>query len=424
MENLNIQQLVSTLMVCPSNDVLREISFFVDETQNNELNTVISNFFDPLLTLENWAWQVLSRDCRPWNEDEQEYFDLFKSLASFNARLISSNNVYNTKESLLLPTHLDIIDGLFEQIERRTDEDDRLLLMIYAWFENLLLLIHKHEEFAFLPIISYISQQIISNVIMSDQFKTCLNQLEHENPLFTEKDVFYTKTSIFLLSEYLCSKPEHFSYNGQEILDHLAQDFANIIHIHSQTMSSWSSELLSCITNLIGLVGACLWWIGTNREILEMFVIPSKSIYDHIESLIKILSYQPFHEQMCHRTRNDESMLIDNILGLLNYLIYFPDIANFFRSEKKLTKKLLLLDRMCDEQVTLRLYGLQSEILSNEQIKKLNMNTNINDIFLNYLQKAWGNSSKRYKKITIEELLKGKLSTNTMSYFYDFLNYF
>jgi len=44
---------------------------------------------------------------------------------------------------------------------------------------------------------------------------------------------------------------------------------------------------------------------------------------------------------------------------------------------------------------------LQSEILSEKEIKQLN-------IFFYYLQQAWKNSFKKYNKIPIKELFKGK----------------
>ncbi|CAF3405576.1 unnamed protein product [Rotaria socialis] len=410
MEDINIEQLISTLVIAPSNDILREISSFLIGTQNNDLDTIISNFFEPLFSLEHWAWKILSRDCRSWNDDEQEYFDVFHNLASFNERLILSNHILNTKESFLLPASIDIIDGVFEQIKKRTDENDRLLLMVYQWFDNLSLLIYEHTQLTSLHIISYINQRIMSDIIMNDQFKIYLNQLEYPNPLFTTKEIFYIKICPCLLSEYLFSKPGSFPYNGEQILENLAHDYTHIIHIHSDTIASWSKELLSCITHLIGIITACLSWIGPKYEILEMFAIPEKSINDLITSLIKILCYRPLHEQILDQTRNDESMLIDNILGLLNYLKNCQDVMNFFRSENKLMKALLRLDRTNNDRLSLQLYSLQYEILSEDQMKDSNVANNIKEIFFNYLQPAWENPLQKYKNISMKELLDGFLN--------------
>ncbi|CAF2064671.1 unnamed protein product [Rotaria magnacalcarata] len=410
MEDINIEQLISTLVIAPSSDILRKISDFLNGTQNNDLDTIISKFFEPLFSLEHWAWEILSRDCRSWNEDEQEYVDLFHNLASFNARLIFSNQILNTKESFLLPATIEIIDGVFEQIKKRTDEKDRLLSMVYQWFDNVSLLIYEHTQLTSFHIISYINQRIMSDIIMNDQFKIYLNQLEYPNPLFTEQEIFYIKVCPCLLSEYLFSKPDSFPYNGEQILEYLAHDYTHIIHIHSDTIASWSKELLSCITHLTGIITACLSWISTKHEILEMFAIPEKSTNDLITSLIKILRYRPFHEQILDQTRNDESMLIDNILGLLNYLKNFQDIMNFFRSENKLIKALLSLDRTNNDRLSLRLYSLQYEILSDDQIKDSNVANNIKEIFFNYLQQAWKNPLQKYLNTSMEELLDGFLN--------------
>jgi len=53
---------------------------------------------------------------------------------------------------------------------------------------------------------------------------------------------------------------------------------------------------------------------------------------------------------------------------------------------------------------------LQSEILSEKEIKQLN-------IFFYYLQQAWKNSFKKYNKIPIKELFKGK----SIKFFYWFV---
>ncbi|CAF1266366.1 unnamed protein product [Rotaria sordida] len=410
MEDLSIEQLISKVVIAPSDDVLCDLSYFFIEAQNYDLNILISTLFDPLFTLENWAWKVLSRDSREWNDDEQQYFDLFHNISSFNKRIILSHNDVHTKESLLLPTNTDIIDGIFEQFKQRTDENERFLTIIYSWFDNLSLLMHEHIECASISIIIYINQRIISDIIMTDQFKIYLNELQDSYPLFTMKQVFYLKTCIFSLGGYLYSKPNNFLYNGRQIIEYLAEDYTNIILIHSKTILSWSRELFSCITHLIGLITTCHLWIGTNEEILKIFIIPDKTIYDYIESLINILSHQTFHEQIRPQLLNDESMLVDNILELFNYLINFQDIINFFRCQKNFIDILFKFDHINNDRFYLRIYSLQSKILSEKQIKKSNIVNNINKIFFYCLQQAWASPFKKYNKISIEELLEGLLT--------------
>ncbi|CAF1215663.1 unnamed protein product [Rotaria sp. Silwood1] len=410
MEDLNIEQLISRLITAPSNNILREMSYCLIEAQESDFDTLIATLFHPLFTLETWAWEVLSRDSRQWNNDEQECFDLFHNISNFNKKIILSNNDVHTKGSLLLPANTDIIDGVFEQFKKRNDENERFLTIIYLWFDNLSLLMREHIEFASASIIIYINERITSDIIMTDQFKIYLNELQDPCPLFTMKQVFYIKTCSFLLGEYLCSKPHDFPHNGQEILEYLADDYTNIILIHSKTILSWSKDLLSCITHLIGLITACHLWIGTKEEILKMFMISDKTIYDYIESLIDILHHQTCHERNRPQLLNDESILVDNIFELFNYFINFQNIINFFRSQKNLVDILLKYDVINNDRFYLRIYRLQSKILSEKQIKKSNIVNKINKIFFYYLDQAWKSPLKKYNTIPIEELLEGLLT--------------
>ena len=95
------------------------------------------------------------------------------------------------------------------------------------------------------------------------------------------------------------------------------------------------------------------------------------------------------------------------LFELFNYLINFRDILHFFRLQKTLIDILLKLDRIHDDQLYLVIYRLQFDILSEKQIRKLNITTTINEIFFFYLQQTWENPAKIYKKLSIEELLEG-----------------
>jgi hypothetical protein len=358
--------------------------------------------------LEHWAWEILSRDCREWHDDEENYFQLFSNLSSFNIKLILTSNDIKTKEFLLLPPNSNIIDGIFQQIEKRINENDRFLFIINLWFDHLSLLIHEHIELTSISVIIYINERILSDIIMNNQFKIYLNQLKTNSPLITNKQIFYIKTSLFSLSGYLYSKPENYLYNDQQIIEYIAGEYTNLILIHSQTISSWSKELLGCITHLIGFITACHCWIGIEEKFLKLFVIPDRTLYDYIESLIDILSYRTFHEQIHHQWSNNESILIDNILDLLKYLIDFHDIKYFYGEQEKLLETFLIFDHINNDRICLITYRLQSEILSEKEIKQLDIANDINEVFFYYLQQAWRNPLKKFKKIPIEELLKGK----------------
>lgn len=407
MDNENIEQLISTLIVFPTDNILGEISKFLLKAQNHDLNSLISTFFQSLLTLENWSWEILSRDTRKWHDEEQEYFQLFSNLSSFNRKLILSNNDINVKESLLLPANTEILDKIFQQIEKRNDENDRFLSIIILWFDTLALLIHEHIELTSNALIIYLNERIISDIFMNDQFKIYLQQLNDPCPFITMKQLFYTKTSLFYLTGYFNSKPNPCLYNGQQIIEYLAEDYTNILLIHSQTLSSWSKELLGCITHLIGLLTVCHWWIGIDDRILQKFIIPTKTLWNYIQSLIDILSYRLFHEQIDQQCSNNETILIENILELFQYYIHFQDIKNFFREQRKFLETLGRFNSIKNDRILLFTYRLQSELLSEKEIKQLNIAKNINELFFYYLQQASTNPLKKYKNISIEELLKG-----------------
>lgn len=339
MQNQNIEQFISTLIISPTNDILSKISEFFIETQNEDVNVLVSKYFQSLFNLKHWAWEILSRDCREWHDgDEGDYLKLFSNLSLFNQKLIFNNYDIKTKESLLLPTNIDIINRIFQQIDKRTNENDRFLSIINLWFNNFGLFIDQHIELTKLSVIVHINERIISDIIMTKQFQIYLEQLKNPSPVITIKQLFYLKTSIFLLNKYLYSKPQSISINGQQIIEYLAQDYTTILLVHSQTIASWSDELLACITHLIGLITTCLW--------------------------------------------------------LTTFLIF---------------------NHMNNNRICLLTYYLQSEILSEKELKQLNIINNMNEKFFYYLQQAWKNPLKKYNKITIEELLKYLLNLSKIN---------
>ncbi|CAF4576350.1 unnamed protein product, partial [Rotaria magnacalcarata] len=70
-----------------------------------------------------------------------------------------------------------------------------------------------------------------------------------------------------------------------------------MISIHSYTVNSWSQELLICIAHLIDFICACCWW-GTEKAMyIKNLVASEQIVYDHIQGLIRIVGYKPFHER-------------------------------------------------------------------------------------------------------------------------------
>lgn len=390
----NFEQLISTLIVCPTNDILEGISEKLNEI--DDLNDFICKDFHSLISLEHWTWEILSRDTRKWSEDERNYVQLFTQLHLFNHRLIFSENSLEIKRVLLLPETEDILTRIFQQLERRTDENDRFLSMIIHWIEILALFAHEHLEITSNEIFIYLNEHILSEIVMQESFLDYLIQLRDSSHSISIKEEFYLKTSLFSLSEYFSSKPDNYLYNGQQILDYLNEDHINLILIHSLTVSSWNNELLQCITHLIGIISACYWWIGIDCRVLQT---SNQRFYNYLHSLIDIFNSLSIDEQK-------HMILMENLVELIRYFIQYQEIRYHIRQKKIFLDKLSKFTSITNDRILFLIYRLQSEILDEQEIKQLNLAKNINEIYFDYLEKAWMNSSKIYRKISIDELLK------------------
>ncbi|CAF1496845.1 unnamed protein product, partial [Rotaria sordida] len=137
MEN-NFDQLIAVLNTSSlSIDVLDEIKLFLEKQTDETLPIFISQFFQSLLILERWIWQLFSQESHQWI-NESGYQQLFYSLASFNKKLIFNydNIDIDTKASLLFSLTVDQINNIFQQIERSADDDNLFINLISLWFDN------------------------------------------------------------------------------------------------------------------------------------------------------------------------------------------------------------------------------------------------------------------------------------------------
>jgi hypothetical protein len=310
---VNIEQLASELIILPtSNDILCKVTSLLKKETSQPLFSFVSQSFQSLLTIEHWAWRILSNDYRQWT-NEANYFDFFHALTSFNTKVaINDNNiVLEIKATLLIPPSTDWIDGIFDQID---ESDDTFLAVANLWFVVLSHFVHEHSELASSPIVTYIDQRIARDIVMTDQYKFYLKQLREAHPsqsIFTGKQLFYLKTGSLSLAAYLYPTPQNFLYTGEQIIEHLADDYAQIILVHSYTVKSWSEELLTCIASLIALINACCWWGGEEAHHIKMIASADLTLYDHIPALIRIVSHKPFHECIDGLWSNMETILID-----------------------------------------------------------------------------------------------------------------
>ncbi|CAF4395594.1 unnamed protein product, partial [Rotaria sp. Silwood2] len=183
MEN-NFEQLIAALQICSSySDSLCEIRHVLEKQNSELLSSFISQFYQSILILEHWAWELFSKTSHQWME-EPKYLELLHTLALFNKNLIFNYDDIdaNTKGSLLIPETVDCINVIFERFEKTTDENDPFISIVSLWFDNLSYFLHDNNEFAMSSILIYITHYIVRKYVMTDQYKFYLNQL-HQSPL-------------------------------------------------------------------------------------------------------------------------------------------------------------------------------------------------------------------------------------------------
>jgi hypothetical protein len=413
MEN-NFEQLIAVL---PSSSRftfgITDITDILEKENINLLSSFILESYKPLLTLECWAWKILSKDSYQWIH-QPNYISLFHTLALFNKNLILyyDNIEDKMKASLLIPDTIDQINGIFEQIEQDTDNNDPFISIISLWFDNLSLFVHENPEFDTSPVIGYINEYIARNYLMTEEFVFYLTQLQQpklSKSIFTTKELFYIKTCSFSLSSYLTAKAQNFPFTAEEMMDRIGINFVKIIEIHSHIIDIWCKQLLTCITHLIGFISSCYWWGGEKLiQINKLF--PSEEImYSYMNALIRIISYKPFYSHITAQWSNDETSLIDFCLFSLKYIVQTQDLIWFFRLKTSLPDTLLTIaEQSIHDKICLHAYVILGEILCNERLKDLKITDNVSLFFYDILEHAWQHPSKKYKQMPIYHLLRSK----------------
>ena len=408
MKNNLLDQLIPFVVKSPTNQILSQLTICFQQVTDDIFENILLNHFESILELEHWTWNVLSKDSRVWADDGQEYVRLFSQLAIFNQKLIFSSTNIHTKQTLLLPVDNEYIDQIFEQINRHDKDTDRFLSIVNIWFYNLALLIHEHNQLRTNSLINYLTQRIISEIIMNEQFSDYINELKISSPSISFKEQFYIKISLFILTEYVSSKPDNYLYNGQQILEYIADDYTNLLLLHSQSRSSWTDELFGCLTHLISLVNVCHQWIGFDDRSLQLFTPSNRTIFVYLDALISIFNQQIVLEHIRIYYENDQTILTINLLELFKYIIQFPNMKQFFRLKKTFADKLRLLSQTKNNQIILLSYYLQYKILSENDFQNLNSTETYFRITFQILQQ---------KSIQIDSLLKDLLEISQ----YDFI---
>lgn len=403
-----------------SNDDLCGIIRTLETQNSDQISSFISQFYSSLLVLEQWAWQSLTEDASRWIND-LNYVQLFQTLASFNKNLIFDydNIEASTKALLLIPEANFSFDRIFTHIEQINDENHPLFSLSGLWLDNLSYFLRENPEFEELAIVNHLNRHLARYHVMTEQYRSYLIELR-QNPLsqslFTAKQLFYIKTCSLSLSTYLFTKGQNFLFTPEEIIGHFGVDYVQLFLRHTHTIDSWSTQLLACITYLTVLFSACCWWGVDNGRQAKVVFRTESAVCEYIDALIRILNSKKIHQFITTQRSNDQTILLDiTIFSMLN-IAQNQDFIWFLRSKTTLSETLLTIAEtsMC-EKISLCIYGVLGEILSDERLKELKISDNVSLFFFNMLEQAWYHPSKKFKQIPIYYLLKGKLLTTHTS---------
>jgi hypothetical protein len=313
---------------------------------------------------------------------------------------------------LLFPVTIDQINNIFKQIESSNDDNDPFITIASLWFDNHSYFLHENPHCNKLCITDHINQYIAQKYLMSEQFKFYLTQLRHSQipqSLFTAKMLFYIKTCLCTLFSYLGVKTHNFPYTANEILRYLTDDYLQIIHVHNHTVAIWNKDLLACIGRLMSVIAKSYWLAEKNGTQIKILFPTEQLTCDHVEELIRIVAHKPFHSEIKAVRSNDETVLIDSILMVLMNIVQIQSINWFFRSSATIRNVIrTVAETSLYDEICLRAYTILGEVLTDEQLKELNIVNTMAEFFFKMLEQAWNHLSKEYKQIPIEYLLKGK----------------
>lgn len=363
-----------------------------------------------LIIVEQWVWRIFSENVQEWHQNET-FTKFLQSLYFLNSKLIIRNETISAeeKQSLLIPSDQNWIDGILNQIH---SNNDQLIHWASLWFDTLSHLSHEYPEFVYLPVIVHLNNRLSRDFLMTGQYKTYVKELQQTHPplsIFTARQQFYMKTCSYSLHVYLWSKSQNFPFTSEQMVKYFRDDFSQIIQLHSKTISSWSEPLLNSISHFIGLICAICWWGGQQAHCIPLIVSSQENAFEHIYGLIEWISHQPFYQQLSTGTYNAETILIDTSLIFLYGVIEKHDLSCWVSSKTNLVKILLSLVQIpCYDRIRVCVFGLLAEILSDEQIKRLQIAENISESFFRVIEHAWRNPTKKWKKISMTYLLKGR----------------
>lgn len=418
------ERLIDTLQNgLSSSENFRRIISILEMQNSHQMSSFISQFYSSLLLLERWAWRSLSEAVYQWIND-LNYVQLFQTLALFNKSLIFDYDDIeaSTKAVLLIPEANFPVDRIFRHIEQSNDENHPLISLSGLWLDNLSYFLRENPEFGELAVVGHLNRHLAQHHVMTDQYRAYLIELRR-NPLpqsiFTAKQLFHIKTCSLSLSTYLFAQGQNFLFTPAEIIGHFGVDYVQLFLRHTHTIDSWGTQLLTCITYLTVLFSACCWW-GIDRGGQTKVVFPTESnACEYIDALIRIIICKKINRFVTTKRSNDQTILLDiTIFSMIN-IAQNQDFIWFLRSKTALSETLAnIAETSICEKISLCIYGVLGEILSDERLKELKISDNLSFFFFNMLKQAWHDPSKKFKQIPIYYLLKGELCAVRISYLF------
>ena len=395
-----------------SNDVLKQLSLILQQQTDESIATFVTEKYQWLEQLEHKVWHVLL-----WNGPEWLYqsnsWEFFRTLAVFNKKIIFNQDQIKeeVKIALLIPQTTDQFDSLFQQIEQSIDDHNPLIKITNVWLSNLGHLLHEYPRLVHSPLIIQINEYLGHHFLLSEQFKIYLLELQQPSQIFSKKKLFYLKAVPLFLNAYFYSNPSSSSYTVETILQHVGEDYLQVILIQSAKIESWNKDLLGCVTHLMGFFRSFLWWDGENGVKLKLLFSTEKILCDYTEALVRLVGHQSFYKSLKTSWSNDPTILLDSTLLFLINIVQTQNINWFFRSITQLPTILLNLAEIDTYfRIYLCSYGLLSEILTDEHLKELKFIGRMRAFIFDMLEEAWRNPSKRYKQIPIIYFLRGQSS--------------
>ena len=411
----HFEQLIGTLQNgSPSNDDLNEIIRILEIQNSSLISSFISQCYSSICIFEQWAWQLLGENVCVW-KNELNYVQLFQTLALFNKNLVFDYDDIEapTKAALLIPETKHYIDQIFKCIEETNDENHLIFTLTSLWLDNLSYFLRENPEFEESTVIDYLNYHLARYYFMTDQYKSYLIKLRQTSlpqSIVTTRHLFYIKTCSLCLSTCIFVRAQKFLYTAEDIINHMGVDYVQLFLYHTYTVDSWSPQLLACITSLAVLFSGCCWW-REDRGTQTKIVFPTEStICEYIDALIRVIDCKKISQCTTTKRSNDQTVLLDTTIFSMISLAQNQDFIWFLRSKTSLSNTLLTIAEASHcEKLSLCIYSVLGEILTDEHLKELKISDNVSLFFFNMLEQAWHHPSKKFKQIPIYYLIKGKL---------------